>query len=231
MLKKLLLAAALALPSVGHAQVEFSFANFVTTQNGFTTTLLFRDGNKFTDPTIVALGKSFQVSTSESVHAFCQQMYTCELFGGQRSYFVGNVQHADFSAGTGTYRAQVDGYYDAGSCFLPYGDTCVTKAFDAMYSVYGCQAPAISGIAEYQARTCAASGYDGWLALDLHFAYFAQPFAAPVSVPTFSALDLKATFNPVTLAGVNALVAPEPTTWALCGLGLLAIAAARRRHA
>jgi hypothetical protein len=217
------LAGATTLP----AQASYTFTNFVQHANGFNGRIEFRNVNQYQDPAIYMIGPVFYVGVSQRVRDFCQgTVIFCEFNGSSAVEFSGAVQNGRIDVGSSFLDGgQMYGLY--GGFAAPYRFVEYWDARGSSLAVFGCQVPAFGYIGFYVGRTCDADGYTGSLYADFMFRYWTSNddvLAATVG-------DLYADFDNVLLSGPNAMaVVPEPGTYALIGLGLMAIAIAARRR-
>ncbi|MEO7997434.1 MAG: PEP-CTERM sorting domain-containing protein [Gemmatimonadaceae bacterium] len=220
----------LSAASAAEAQVEWRWANVVTTGNGFYGNLEFRNTNAYGDPNIVAI-TALMLTASQRVVDRCAPPVSDCFIGGSISYGVGNVQQMDFYAGQTIWRA--------GYRLLPITNSSSYQlsvpwvASGAPYDhtvVLGCPVPETpTMIGDYGYRTCAADGYDGWVSVD------ASLNVSDPNPPTgwYGVDDIDVSFSTITLDGLNAMqVVPEPATYALVaiGLGLIAAVKGNRRN-
>jgi PEP-CTERM motif len=235
------LLAAAAVSTSANAQLQYSVdlmspfhrqAGF----SGFRATLLYRNINSYSDPSIISL-TAFTVGVSQRVKDFCNAyglaVDSCVIAGdrsrGSADGTLGKVQTGTIPVGNSFWIYSPG--TDEESCIL----NCSQRRFTmrSAFGVLGCQAP-FPTPDTYSGRTCAADGYDGWLTLSLQFNYF--DFSAFGDVPRFefNASDLYMTAVNTVWAGPSGFVpislTPEPSTWVLMGTGMLMVATMSRRR-
>ncbi|MEP6831924.1 MAG: PEP-CTERM sorting domain-containing protein [Gemmatimonas sp.] len=206
-----------------HAQAESQFTNFALTSTGFSTTLLFRNVNPFTDVNVVGI-QSVHVGMSARLLNFCTAFETCVVTSSPVVAF-GNAQTSTFVAAGSTFGFAP---FSISSC-ASFG-CAVGRFFTAQLGtlgVLGCALPGPTGgpqqsFYNYTGRTCPEVGLDGWLALNVGFSYIQGNNAAPTFA--FAISDLTADFGRSTVA---VTATPEPATLALVGLGLMSLATMR----
>lgn len=103
-----------------------------------------------------------------------------------------------------------------------------THSFSAGYGLLGCTAPLTfgRGVNAYAGSTCRDAGFDGW------FAFQVGIYVAPGSSFAFNNIvtDVLGHYDESIPAYGTFNVVPEPATWALIGLGLLAVGMVRRKR-
>ena len=227
MLKKLFVAAALLLPSLASGQVSFSFANYVSNGSGFTEQLIVRNANLYSDPTITYVNGPLYLDVGGAIGTFCFRTDVTCFLGVTTGFSTGVVQDKVFTlAGQMWYP---NPSYSPVDCSVASSE-CLSRTLVGSndLGILGCQVAARNAPSAYTLRTCAADGYTGGLGFNIFFNVNAP---AGLAVPAFSGTDILASMTNTPIAGPNALLAPEPATVALFGVGLLVVGMVRRRWA